>query len=454
MLSRDNTRSRFQRDDDDFGESGLTVRSGLEWLLHTVAVLIIGFLIWQALHALHEQPVVRAEGSKVRDALANWSTRESPTKAHVVFDSVPTADLRDWVAALPGAGTQSTWEGPKLKASAVSAEAVADPKHPTRIWVAAPPNSSISVRDEAGVIDSVDTKSGGAVLTAQHVQGTVTSIVGGTSSSTVVHDSLTVKPVLILGVAGWEGKFVLAALEEYGWKGDAQFGVTKRTQGVVLQGPASPQIDTAHYSTVIALDTSADKYAGSIISFVRNGGGFIASGEGSNLPAFASIMPGTVTGAPTLSSDFSMDSVAPRRALSMMEITRLKDGAVVVESRDRKTTVAAQRYGQGRVVQVGYLDTWRWRMGGEDDPVQLHRAWWSSMVSSVAYASKTPLVVSTASVDPTPVATLVGTLGLPTHVAAAAISALNDPRLLTFLFAILMGAFFVEWASRRLRGQP
>jgi hypothetical protein len=141
-----------------------------------------------------------------------------------------------------------------------------------------------------------------------------------------------------------------------------------------------------------------------------------------------------------------------------MPISRLRLGAVVIETRsgapDAVVTVAAQRLGTGRVLQIGYLDIWRWRMGGVDaDPVASYRSWWSKVVSSVAHAPRATLPAG-ALAEPTPVATLVGTLGPPTRNAAARGSLLDDPRLLPLLFALLMATLLAEWTSRRLRGRP
>lgn len=439
--------------DPESAAESFPVRSAIEWALHAAAVVLLGFLIWQALHLLRERPAGRAEGAGIRAALASWSTRESPLRAHLVFDSVPSPDLRDWVAALPGAGTAATWEGPALTPSAVAAEPVVDPKHPTRVWVAAPAGSGVVIRDTAGVIDSATARGGGALFTVPNLRGAARAVVGGTTASAVPRDSLAVRPVLLLGVASWEGKFILASLEEHGWKADAQFALSPMAQGVVRQGPVALQIDTAHYAAVIALDTAAARYAPAIASYVRSGGGFIATGEGTRVPAFAALLPGAA-GAATQDADFTADSAQPRKALALMPIVQLKRGAVPLEVRDGKTAVAAQRVGQGRVLQVGYLETWRWRMGGVDEPVPLYRSWWSTMVSSVAYAPKGARSVSAASVDPTPLVTLVTTLGAPRHRPAERASVLDDPRLLPALFAILVAVLFVEWASRRLRGRP
>jgi hypothetical protein len=258
--------------------------------------------------------------------------------------------------------------------------------------------------------------------------------------------------VLVLAAASWEGKFVMASLEEYGWKVDGHFALSPKPDGTVIQGPADPQIDTSHYSAVIALDTTALKYAGPISDFVHQGGGFIAAGEAAGLPAFASLMPAVPSGQ-LQNGGFEGDTAHPRKAFAMTPLTQLKAGAVAVEARDKQTAVAARRIGTGRVLQVGYSDTWRWRMGGlESDPVHDYRLWWSAMVSSIAYASRTPLTTA-ASVEPTPLASLVATLGGATVESAPRTNPLDDPRLIPILFGILMGAFFLEWASRRLRGR-
>ena len=436
-------------------------RRTLEWVLRGVSLVLLVLLIWQALHALSERPASRAEGSAIPKALARWSTSESPAQADVVFDSatVPPPEVRDWLAALRHTGTRTSWFAPALSASAIHVSPVPDPKRSVRIWVAAPGGSAVKIRDQLGVIDSTAVRAGeGVVFTTSHVNGIVQASLGdraaGSAASAVLRDSLTVRPVLVLGIAGWEGKFVLASLQEHGWKVDGRFALAP--SGDVRQGATTIRIDTAHYSAVIAIDSSATKYARQIGEYVRDGGGFIAVGEAASVGAFASLLPGSA-GAPLESAPFEADTLHQRNALALAPIRSLKKGAVAVESRDAKegriVAVAAQRVGRGRVLQVGYLDDWQWRMGGIGEPATQYRDWWSRMVSSVAYAPRSR-VTSDASVEPTPVATLVATLGPPVNQAATHGSILQDPRLLPLLFALLMSTLFAEWASRRLRGLP
>jgi len=427
-----------------------SVRSTVENVLRVVAVAALVLMIWIAFHALHRDVDARAEGAKIRQTLADWSTRETPKTGHVVFDSLPTPDLRDWLAALPFAGTKTSWEGATLKPSGLSVEPVADPTHPARIWVAAPAKSTVIIRDSAGLIDSVVARNGGAVVVTPHVNGAVQATVNGTTATAVMHDSLNVKPVLVLGIASWEAKFITTSLEEYGWKVDGQYGLSPR--GGVVLGPPAPQIDTAHYSAVVAVDTSAIKHAGAIANFVKQGGGFIAVSDAASLPAFASLLPGTV-GTTSRPTNFAVDTTHQRVALALSPLSQLKPDAVPVERRGDKVAVAARRVGMGRVLQVGYSDTWRWRMGGLNDAAVDFRGWWSAMVASVAYAPRSVLA-NTASVEPTPMASLVSILGPAEPKKASRGNPLDDPRFLPVLFAIMMTSFFLEWASRRLRGQP
>lgn len=439
---------------------GVTRRDIVERILRVASLVLLALLVWQAFHALGERAAGRAEGAKIRPALARWSTSESPSRAHVVFDtaSVPAPDVRDWLAALRGADTRTSWYGPALVPSAIGVSPVPDPKHPVRIWVAAPQGSAVVIRDALGVIDSASVRAGnGVVFTTSQVSGVVRATLGdraaGSAATAVLLDSLTVKPVLVLAIASWEGKFVVASLQESGWKVDARFGLSPK--GDVRQGAPRIEIDTAHYAAVIALDSSAAKYARRIGEYVRDGGGFIAAGEAAALPAFGKLLPGSA-GDALEDAPFEADSAEPRRALGLTPIRHLADGAIAVETRSGKSggasAIVARRIGTGRVLQVGYLDDWRWRMGGLEDPVTRYRAWWSRMVSSVAYAPRAT-VPSEAEVEPTPVATLVATLGPPTNAAIVRGSVLTDPRLLPLLFALLMAMLFAEWASRRLRGQ-
>lgn len=429
-----------------------------EWVLRCAMLLALALGIVAALVTLRDRPADYARGGSgaVRAELSRWSSVENPARVHVVLDSVPQADVRDWLAALPGAGTEMSWEGMSLAPAAISVEPVVDPKHLLRVWVAALPGTRVAVSDTLGLIDSLIPRGAGAVLTAADVEGVVRASVAGTVATAARRDSIVVRSVLMLGVASWEGKFIMASLEEHGWRVDARFGLAPT--GDVVQGASAINIDTSRYAAVIALDTFAVRHRANIAKFVRRGGGFIATGEAAALPAFASLLPAS-TGPAVPGAPFDEDSLRPRRMLAFTPLLQLKRGAVAVEAADERAAVAAWRVGNGRVLQVGYLDTWRWRMGGmgPNDPVRGYRRWWSAMVSSVAYAPRWNMAAARSGLtDAAPLASLVGALGAATprgDDSGDRANMLTDPRLLTALFALIVGALLAETASRRLHGR-
>lgn len=427
--------------------------------MRALAFVALGALLAYTIYARRQSPPARAAGGEVAEALVRWSTYEAPGRVHVTFDSAPSPDVRDWLAALNGAGTETTWGGAAPPPTAVTVEPVADPARPVRVWAAAPSGARIVLRDALGGLDSATAGRTGARIVLPNLEGPVRAMVASTGgvaeASAALRDSLVLRPVLLLGQAGWEAKFVFAALEEHGWKVDARLAVAP--SGDVRQGPAAVRVDTARYAAVIALDSVAGRYARQIIRYVQNGGGLLALGDGAALASLAPVLPAVVTGPPSLPGVFT-DSIAPRNALSLAPLGRVKEGALVLETRTGQAgradviAAAAWRAGEGRVVQVGYHDSWRWRMNGpSDDPVRGHRAWWAALVSGVAYAPQVAQPV-TQLLEPTPLASLVAALGRASPRPAAVAGVLDDPRLVPLLFGLLLAALFFEWASRRLRG--
>src|SRR5438034_1064430 len=78
-----------------------------------------------------------------------------------------------------------------------------------------------------------------------------------------VRDTLGLRRLLVLGQAQWETKFTIAALEERGWQVDAHIVVSPKGKGDVRQGDIGV-IDTARYSAVLAVDTTAARYGARI----------------------------------------------------------------------------------------------------------------------------------------------------------------------------------------------
>jgi hypothetical protein len=261
-------------------------------------------------------------------------------------------------------------------------------------------------------------------------------------------DSLRLGRLLVLARAGWEAKFAIAALEERGWLVDARLRVAPGVD--VRQGaPASP--DTARYAAVIALDTTAADRAAAIARFVRQGGGLLLAGDAARIPALASLAPG-VAGTRIAGVAGALEADDPRRGLSHWPVAGLRDDAVPLERRGAAVVVAARRVGVGRVAQVGHDDSWRWRMAGGDAAIGEHRAWWSALVSAVAYAPVVPVPDSSGSApDPAPRVALLDALGDPTAAPADAPGRSRDP-LGVATFVVVVALLLLEWASRRVRG--
>src|SRR5439155_1311169 len=58
--------------------------------------------------------------------------------------------------------------------------------------------------------------------------------------------------------------------------------------------------------------------------------------------------------------------------------------AVPLEGQAAGVATAVRRAGAGRVLSIGYDESWRWRMLGGTSGLPAHRAWWSRMVGLVA----------------------------------------------------------------------
>jgi hypothetical protein len=238
------------------------------------------------------------------------------------------------------------------------------------------------------------------------------------------------------------------ALEERGWQVDAEVGLAPRSE--MRQGSPSP-IDTGRYAAVVVTDSTAATAAGRLVAYVQSGGGLVLAGSAAAMPGLRDLVPGTIGTLVPPAPAGPGDSLAPAamRRLGLLPVSRLRADAVPLEMRDRDVAVAARRVGPGRVVQSGYLDTWRWRMGSASGEVA-HRDWWAGLVSAVAYAPAADRPAGPGS-DNAPAAALVNALG-PMTANSAGPAAPAGPGGRTWLFALIVMALLAEWASRRLRG--
>jgi len=306
------------------------------------------------------------------------------------------------------------------------------------------PARDLLLFDDLGRIDSGTAGPDGVIAWRATPIGTVSVSVPAMRATAAARDSLVMRPILVIGQAGWESRFVVTALEEAGWTVFARLGVAP--DAVVRQGrPVS--IDTASLSAVVVLDSLSPIDAAEVSRFVRQGGGVVASGAGVRHRALRTLLPGV--------DEVSAGEVGgllgaePRSGLLTRTFVPGRD-AIPLERRGNEPSVIARRLGSGRVVAIGYDDTWRLRMipASESAP-DVHRAWWSALVSGAALAR--PITRDVGIVDEAPRAALINALG-PSLPAGER----RDPGSLWPWNAWLAGlaalGLLAEWLSRRLRG--
>jgi hypothetical protein len=421
----------------------------VERVLRAVVIVALAIMLWQSVSGSVGQDRIQIRSRMTPGSLAAWSRSSiTPGSIHLEVDSAPSRLERDWLAALRAAGSDISWSG-NLPAVMIDAQPVASPEGGIRMRMAAPPDSKVEIADEAGPIDSIQSNEAGVSLTIGSAVGRIVGRVAKSAATTIPRDSIALHKVLVIGSAGWESKFVVAALEESGWKVDAFIRVApgiEVTQGSIVS------IDTARYSAVVALDNSAAAYAERLVGFVRSGGGVVLGPGAAAVAAIAPLRSGGVGDASAPAPVANISGSVTRGTLVMAPIIQPRSDAIPLERRSETVAVAARRIGAGRVLQSGYEDTWRWRMAGAESSVRDHRGWWTDAVSNVAYAPRVALPNRMRDTDDAPVADLVSALGPPSDQADVARSGLNRSHWTAWLFALLSLALIAEVASRRLRG--
>jgi len=426
-----------------------------EQLLRAIVIAVLAVMLWRSLGSGRDNSPASVDNRGVgSNALAKWSTlATAPRGIHLRLDSVPSPVQREWLSALAGAGSSVTWSG-SLPPLMIDARPIAAPTGGTRVFVSAPRGSSVALSDDIGAIDTLRTQSMGASIALGAGDNHLSARANGSTATTSRSDSVIVRRVLVIGNAGWESKFVVAALEEEGWKVDAFIRVAPGVD--VTQGSAAV-IDTARYSAVIALDSAAAPYAARIASFVRSGGGAVMEADAAALESMSALRAGNVGNA-VASSNNPAESVN-LATLRLNPIVSLRDDAIPLEKRGAAVAVAARRVLAGRVVQTGYQDSWRWRMTGGDAGLRDHRQWWSGLVSSVAYAPSVPVstsaetTIQSRQADQAPLAALVQALGPAVNATNAHERGTAGSIWPMLFFAVLAFALVAEIASRRMRGE-
>ena len=411
-----------------------------------VAMAALATLVWRATRPPAESGVDVARGD-LRSVLARWTV--APARAmRVTLDAAPDPRTRDWLRALSRSGGSVHWSASRpIVAAAVAAEPAAEPNGATRVRLASAAGEPVSVADDAGALDTLP-RGGPAELELAAVAGAVHASGATFHATTDARDSVVLRPVLVLGAAGWESKFTIAALEERGWRVASRVRVAPNIE--VTQGPLGT-IDTSRYAAVVALDSTAASSATEIARYARTGGGVILAGNSARIGRFGAIAPGRVS-ARVAGVAGAVASATPRTGLGGFPVALPSADAVVLESRDGVAMIAARRVDAGRVMQVGYDESWRWRMAGGDEGAAAHREWWSRLLAAVAYTPLVPRNSGVIAVDETPLASLVDALGPATPSTDRLAPRPDSGRVTWILFTLIVASLLAEWTSRRLRG--
>jgi len=427
--------------------------------LHTVALVCMLLALWRLrTPTVSPSPVVAVGVDGTLDTQLATLLRTPSDTIDVTLQSVPTARDRALLRTLRGSGhvLRLRADAP-LVASAVSAEAEWRASGGTRVQLVGGHSLVATLSDGAGLLDSVRFDSAGVRRRTGPLEGAL--LLRGRTIRAAVAPLVAAAPVVarvfVTGAATWESRFLIAALEESGWPVDVAVSLSPTV--TVTQGAVRAPSRARHAIAIVLPGASAAAIA-ALPSFVRRGGGVVIVGEAARsagLGALRAGAPGTL-----LAGELGAEAGdKPRHGLDLVPVASLTAGSVALESRDGRVAVAARRIGAGRVVQVGYDNSWLWRMGGTDDAPMAHRRWWSALLSGLVPLSHPTTTVrmtpATDTLDAAPVAALARDIGLP-DVRAASASVRGTSRSaaldLRWLMAIATLALVVSWTLRRWRG--
>lgn len=421
-------------------------RRALEWTLRAGAVAAIGVALWWSVVRRDAVSGARAtSASTLARDLTAIIAHPGVNAVDVNIDATPTRADRDALVALRRSGVIVRWHGdpPPL---AVEVRRVREPDARARLLVVGGGTTPVALADSAGVLDSLRTAQG-ASMDAPSIVGDVRAeLNGGRFRATAVAPSRdTRRAVLVLGRAEWESKFVARALSEAGWVVRASIPTAPN---VVIRDEGVLPIDTARYDAVVALDSTAADLAPAIARFVTSGGGLVVGAEALDLAPLRALVPARAGERRPGRILLAEDTVTPRD-LPVRPLTGMRVDAIALTREAAGVTRAVRRAGMGRVMAIGYDDSWRWRMLGGTSGVDAHRRWWSGAVGSVA-AERADTAIAMA--DGAPRASLIAALGAPASAEAATAQPVRDP-LPTTLLVVAMACLLAETASRRFRGE-
>ena len=440
-------------------QSGARAARILGATLHAVAFVCMALLLWRSLTPENSRrSLVGVDMRGQLDASLSALIRTASDTVDVHLHSAPDARARVALRALRSSGRVLRLSSDRaLTPVAVSAEGEWRASGGARVQAVGADSVAAVISDAAGVIESTTFPPAGIQSRTGPVQGVLQ--VGVRSARASVAPLIARAPqsarVLVLGGATWESRFLIAALEEGGWPVDVAVSLSPKV--TVTQGSTrAPNRD--RHSIVIVLPGAASSAMAALPEFVRGGGGLVIVGDAARSRSLSSLRAGT-PGAMMSGEAGAESGTQPRHGLDLIPVAELVDGGVALESRDGRIAVAARRVGAGRVVQVGYDNSWLWRMGGNDDAPIAHRRWWTAILSGVVRQSAP---VSTMRLDPehdtlsaAPIAALARDVGLPV-VRASSVDTMSrsfiasfDPR---WLLGLAVLSLVATWLLRRWRG--
>src|SRR5258705_2472624 len=330
------------------------LRRGLEWLGRSVVITLLAVALWRALHPSGQGEEHRAAtGATLGRTLRDATTTPRIGSVSLAVDSLPSPVQRAWLSALRRAGVSVHWHG-EVPTFALDAERVREPVSRTRLLLVAQGSAFLALADSAGALDTVRLRAGGASLEAGDVVGAVQAGRGAFVASASLPPASARREVLVLGRAGWESKFVLAALTEAGWRVRARLPAAP---GVAITDPALLPIDTARYDVVVALDSSASDLAPSIARFVGTGGGLVAAAGATTLDALRPLLPARAGDRRPGRILLDADSVT-RADLPLRPLEALRADAVPLERQADGTVAAERALRPWRVLAVAYDESW------------------------------------------------------------------------------------------------
>ena len=381
-------------------------RAGFEWSLRAIATVALAWLVIGVFLVRDKSGGQWIDSADLPNALQAWTTNPPAETMGLHLSGGLDRRTLHYLRALRANGSVLTWTNEGILPVMLEAEPVQDPAGGVVARIAGNAGTVLSLSDSLGFLDSLRINRLGMTVRIPAYSGGIAVSAGSTVASVQPRAAGPARSIVVLGMAGWESKFTIRALEERGWTVESRIGIAPRL--ATVQGKPFP-LDTARHATVIALDSSAASYTREIRQFVRAGGGLVV--------------------APGAAPYFAPSSSA--------EVTALPQ-------RNLGVTLAAWRTGSGRVIRTNQKESWRRRMAQGETAVAEHQDWWAGLVGVVAYRS----AAGAEPANPAPLASLIQELGPPGQLSVNQAATTLWPVLL----ALFLVSLFAEWLSRRMRG--